>query len=312
MKKITIFILSILLLISCGKTNETNKNDITITEAENYKYYVKLYDTLLFKGIPFSDSYLLFFDKDLNYIGLTSDNFNQVNLDKINEQYEDYEIIFKNIREKLDRSSKHELDKKVIKVLEFSDNSKNKLSELVSYLYDASFKDDSKIENLNEDFLMFYEKNLESSIYFMSEIEEISFQSQEKLLENIKKHGSTIEEKIENFKLAAEIFISTFYNFKNLNNLKNNNEVLINLENLHYLLNIAKADVINEFNKYDDAKNYKEIYLNYFENIEKISHDLMFCVKNDENIEKILDKIALFSEIYSRNIKNKELSIKTE
>ena len=146
----------------------------------------------------------------------------------------------------------------------------------------------------------------------MSEIEEISFQSQEKLLENIKKHGSTIEEKIENFKLAAEIFISTFYNFKNLNNLKNNNEVLINLENLHYLLNIAKADVINEFNKYDDAKNYKEIYLNYFENIEKISHDLMFCVKNDENIEKILDKIALFSEIYSRNIKNKELSIKTE
>ena len=47
-------------------------------------------------------------------------------------------------------------------------------------------------------------------------------------------------------------------------------------------------NVINEFNKYDDAKNYKEIYLNYFENIEKISHDLMFYVKNDENIEKIL------------------------
>lgn len=296
-------ILYSLFFIACQKTlNENNKIEETkkieyrLNEKnfKKYELYLDLYNDMYIENKMINDFLEVF-----NY-----NNFRTLNKELSNEQFIKFERNFsKNIDAvnakilKIKRISEEEpklvSDKVLWEMEEIFPKLKIKLSE-VTKLYNLKNENNEQISKVYDEFYNLYENYLEYENQFITEIKGIENTRFENLVIELKEKGSDIDKKVDNFKVAAKIFLETISNQDNIAYAMENEEIETLLRTVGNLVIAASNDIAEEIKKFSTLDENQVKYANFnfyiYRMIAEETKEIVISVdnKNHDNLKRAI------------------------
>lgn len=296
-------ILYSLFFIACQKTlnendkmEETQKIEYTLNEKnfKKYELYLDLYNDMYIENKMINDFLEVF-----NY-----NNFRTLNKELSNEQFIKFERNFsKNIDavnakiSKIKRISKEEpklvSDKVLWEMEEIFPKLKIKLSE-VTKLYNLKNENNEQISKVYDEFYNLYENYLEYENQFITEIKGIENTRFENLVIELKEKGSDIDKKVDNFKVAAKIFLETISNQDNIAYAMENEEIETLLRTVGNLVIAASNDIAEEIKKFSTLDENQVKYANFnfyiYRMIAEETKEIVISVdnKNQNNLKRAI------------------------
>lgn len=296
-------ILYSLFFIACQKTlnendkmEETQKIEYTLNEKnfKKYELYLDLYNDMYIENKMINDFLEVF-----NY-----NNFRTLNKELSNEQFIKFERNFsKNIDAvnakilKIKRISKEEpklvSDKVLWEMEEIFPKLKIKLSE-VTKLYNLKNENNEQISKVYDEFYNLYENYLEYENQFITEIKGIENTRFENLVIELKEKGSDIDKKVDNFKVAAKIFLETISNQDNIAYAMENEEIETLLRTVGNLVIAASNDIAEEIKKFSTLDENQVKYANFnfyiYRMIAEETKEIVISVdnKNHDNLKRAI------------------------
>nr|WP_241634627.1 hypothetical protein [Fusobacterium gastrosuis] len=304
MKKIYLgMILYSLFFIACQKTlnendkmEETQKIEYRLNEKnfKKYELYLDLYNDMYIENKMINDFLEVF-----NY-----NSFRTLNKELSNEQFIKFERNFsKNIDAvnvkilKIKRISKEEpklvSDKVLWEMEEIFPKLKIKLSE-VTKLYNLKNENNEQISKVYDEFCNLYENYLEYENQFITEIKGIENTRFENLVIELKEKGSDIDKKVDNFKVAAKIFLETISNQDNIAYAMENEEIETLLRTVGNLVIAASNDIAEEIKKFSTLDENQVKYANFnfyiYRMIAEETKKIVISVdnKNHDNLKRAI------------------------
>lgn len=296
-------ILYSLFFIACQKTlnendkmEETQKIEYRLNEKnfKKYELYLDLYNDMYIENKMINDFLEVF-----NY-----NNFRTLNKELSNEQFIKFERNFsKNIDAvnakilKIKRISKEEpklvSDKVLWEMEEIFPKLKIKLSE-VTKLYNLKNENNEQISKVYDEFYNLYENYLEYENQFITEIKGIENTRFENLVIELKEKGSDIDKKVDNFKVAAKIFLETISNQDNIAYAMENEEIETLLRTVGNLVIAASNDIAEEIKKFSTLDENQVKYANFnfyiYRMIAEETKEIVISVdnKNHDNLKRAI------------------------
>lgn len=296
-------ILYSLFFIACQKTlnendkmEETQKIEYTLNEKnfKKYELYLDLYNDMYIENKMINDFLEVF-----NY-----NNFRTLNKELSSEQFIKFERNFsKNIDAvnakilKIKRISKEEpklvSDKVLWEMEEIFPKLKIKLSE-VTKLYNLKSENNEQISKVYDEFYNLYENYLEYENQFITEIKGIENTRFENLVIELKEKGSDIDKKVDNFKVAAKIFLETISNQDNIAYAMENEEIETLLRTVGNLVIAASNDIAEEIKKFSTLDENQVKYANFnfyiYRMIAEETKEIVISVdnKNHDNLKRAI------------------------
>lgn len=296
-------ILYSLFFIACQKTlnendkmEETQKIEYTLNEKnfKKYELYLDLYNDIYIENKMINDFLEIF-----NY-----NSFRTLNKELSNEQFIKFERNFsKNIDAvnakilKIKRISGEEpklvSDKVLWEMEEIFPKLKIKLSE-VTKLYNLKNKNNEQISKVYDEFYNLYENYLEYENQFITEIKGIENTRFENLVIELKEKGSDIDKKVDNFKVAAKIFLETISNQDNIAYAMENEEIETLLRTVGNLVIAASNDIAEEIKKFSTLDENQVKYANFnfyiYRMIAEETKEIVISVdnKNHDNLKRAI------------------------
>lgn len=296
-------ILYSLFFIACQKTlnendkmEETKKIEYRLNEKnfKKYELYLDLYNDMYIENKMINDFLEVF-----NY-----NNFRTLNKELSNEQFIKFERNFsKNIDAvnakilKIKRISKEEpklvSDKVFWEMEEIFPKLKIKLSE-VTKLYNLKNENNEQISKVYDEFYNLYENYLEYENQFITEIKGIENTRFENLVIELKEKGSDIDKKVDNFKVAAKIFLETISNQDNIAYAMENEEIETLLRTVGNLVIAASNDIAEEIKKFSTLDENQVKYANFnfyiYRMIAEETKEIVISVdnKNQNNLKRAI------------------------
>ncbi|MDY4010269.1 MAG: hypothetical protein SOY60_01185 [Fusobacterium gastrosuis] len=296
-------ILYSLFFIACQKTlnendkiEETKKIEYALNEKnfKKYELYLDLYNDMYIENKMINDFLEVF-----NY-----NNFRTLNKELSNEQFIKFERNFsKNIDAvnakilKIKRISKEEpklvSDKVLWEMEEIFPKLKIKLSE-VTKLYNLKNENNEQISKVYDEFYNLYENYLEYENQFIMEIKGIENTRFENLVIELKEKGSDIDKKVDNFKVAAKIFLETISNQDNIAYAMENEEIETLLRTMGNLVIAASNDIAEEIKKFSTLDENQVKYANFnfyiYRMIAEETKEIVISVddKNHDNLKRAI------------------------
>lgn len=296
-------ILYSLFFIACQKTlnendkmEETQKIEYTLNEKnfKKYELYLDLYNDMYIENKMINDFLEVF-----NY-----NNFRTLNKELSSEQFIKFERNFsKNIDAvnakilKIKRISKEEpklvSDKFLWEMGEIFPKLKIKLSE-VTKLYNLKNENNEQISKVYDEFYNLYENYLEYENQFITEIKSIENTRFENLVIELKEKGSDIDKKVDNFKVAAKIFLETISNQDNIAYAMENEEIETLLRTVGNLVIAASNDIAEEIKKFSTLDENQVKYANFnfyiYRMIAEETKEIVISVdnKNHDNLKRAI------------------------
>lgn len=296
-------ILYSLFFIACQKTlnendkmEETQKIEYTLNEKnfKKYELYLDLYNDMYIENKMINDFLEVF-----NY-----NNFRTLNKELSNEQFIKFERNFsKNIDTvntkilKIKRISGEEpklvSDKVLWEMEEIFPKLKIKLSE-VTKLYNLKNENNEQISKVYDEFYNLYENYLEYENQFITEIKGIENTRFENLVIELKEKGSDIDKKVDNFKVAAKIFLETISNQDNIAYAMENEEIETLLRTVGNLVIAASNDIAEEIKKFSTLAENQVKYANFnfyiYRMIAEETKKIVISVdnKNHDNLKRAI------------------------
>lgn len=296
-------ILYSLFFIACQKTlnendkmEETKKIEYTLNEKnfKKYELYLDLYNDMYIENKMINDFLEVF-----NY-----NSFRTLNKELSNEQFIKFERNFsKNIDAvnvkilKIKRISKEEpklvSDKVLWEMEEIFPKLKIKLSE-VTKLYNLKNENNEQISKVYDEFYNLYENYLEYENQFITEIKGIENTRFENLVIELKEKGSDIDKKVDNFKVAAKIFLETISNQDNIAYAMENEEIGTLLRTVGNLVIAASNDIAEEIKKFSTLDENQVKYANFnfyiYRMIAEETKEIVISVdnKNQNNLKRAI------------------------
>lgn len=296
-------ILYSLFFIACQKTlnendkiEETKKIEYRLNEKnfKKYELYLDLYNDMYIENKMINDFLEVF-----NY-----NNFRTLNKELSNEQFIKFERNFsKNIDAvnakilKIKRISKEEpklvSDKVLWEMEEIFPKLKIKLSE-VTKLYNLKNENNEQISKVYDEFYNLYENYLEYENQFIMEIKGIENTRFENLVIELKEKGSDIDKKVDNFKVAAKIFLETISNQDNIAYAMENEEIETLLRTVGNLVIAASNDIAEEIKKFSTLDENQVKYANFnfyiYRMIAEETKEIVISVdnKNHDNLKRAI------------------------
>lgn len=296
-------ILYSLFFIACQKTlnendkmEETKKIEYTLNEKnfKKYELYLDLYNDMYIENKMINDFLEVF-----NY-----NSFRTLNKELSNEQFIKFERNFsKNIDAvnakilKIKRISKEEpklvSDKVLWEMEEIFPKLKIKLSE-VTKLYNLKNENNEQISKVYDEFYNLYENYLEYENQFITEIKGIENTRFENLVIELKEKGSDIDKKVDNFKVAAKIFLETISNQDNIAYAMENEEIETLLRTVGNLVIAASNDIAEEIKKFSTLDENQVKYANFnfyiYRMIAEETKKIVISVdnKNHDNLKRAI------------------------
>lgn len=304
MKKIYLgMILYSLFFIACQKTlnendkmEETQKIEYRLNEKnfKKYELYLDLYNDMYIENKMINDFLEIF-----NY-----NSFRTLNKELSNEQFIKFERNFsKNIDAvnakilKIKRISGEEpklvSDKVLWEMEEIFPKLKIKLSE-VTKLYNLKNENNEQISKVYDEFYNLYENYLEYENQFITEIKGIENTRFENLVIELKEKGSDIDKKVDNFKVAAKIFLETISNQDNIAYAMENEEIETLLRTVGNLVIAASNDIAEEIKKFSTLDENQVKYANFnfyiYRMIAEETKEIVISVdnKNHDNLKRAI------------------------
>lgn len=304
MKKIYLgMILYSLFFIACQKTlnendkmEETQKIEYRLNEKnfKKYELYLDLYNDMYIENKMINDFLEIF-----NY-----NSFRTLNKELSNEQFIKFERNFsKNIDAvnakilKIKRISGEEpklvSDKVLWEMEEIFPKLKIKLSE-VTKLYNLKNENNEQISKVYDEFYNLYENYLEYENQFITEIKGIENTRFENLVIELKEKGSDIDKKVDNFKVAAKIFLETISNQDNIAYAMENEEIETLLRTVGNLVIAASNDIAEEIKKFSTLDENQVKYANFnfyiYRMIAEETKEIVISVdnKNQNNLKRAI------------------------
>lgn len=296
-------ILYSLFFIACQKTlnendkmEETKKIEYRLNEKnfKKYELYLDLYNDMYIENKMINDFLEVF-----NY-----NSFRTLNKELSNEQFIKFERNFsKNIDAvnakilKIKRISKEEpklvSDKVLWEMEEIFPKLKIKLSE-VTKLYNLKNENNEQISKVYDEFYNLYENYLEYENQFIMEIKGIENTRFENLVIELKEKGSDIDKKVDNFKVAAKIFLETISNQDNIAYAMENEEIETLLRTVGNLVIAASNDIAEEIKKFSTLDENQVKYANFnfyiYRMIAEETKEIVISVdnKNHDNLKRAI------------------------
>lgn len=296
-------ILYSLFFIACQKTlnendkiEETKKIEYRLNEKnfKKYELYLDLYNDMYIENKMINDFLEVF-----NY-----NNFRTLNKELSNEQFIKFERNFsKNIDAvnakilKIKRISEEEpklvSDKVLWEMEEIFPKLKIKLSE-VTKLYNLKNENNEQISKVYDEFYNLYENYLEYENQFITEIKGIENARFENLVIELKEKGSDIDKKVDNFKVAAKIFLETISNQDNIAYAMENEEIETLLRTVGNLVIAASNDIAEEIKKFSTLDENQVKYANFnfyiYRMIAEEAKEIVISVdnKNHDNLKRAI------------------------
>lgn len=296
-------ILYSLFFIACQKTlnendkiEETKKIEYRLNEKnfKKYELYLDLYNDMYIENKMINDFLEVF-----NY-----NNFRTLNKELSNEQFIKFERNFsKNIDAvnakilKIKRISEEEpklvSDKVLWEMEEIFPKLKIKLSE-VTKLYNLKNENNEQISKVYDEFYNLYENYLEYENQFITEIKGIENTRFENLVIELKEKGSDIDKKVDNFKVAAKIFLETISNQDNIAYAMENEEIETLLRTVGNLVIAASNDIAEEIKKFSTLDENQVKYANFnfyiYRMIAEETKEIVISVdnKNHDNLKRAI------------------------
>lgn len=296
-------ILYSLFFIACQKTlnendkiEETKKIEYRLNEKnfKKYELYLDLYNDMYIENKMINDFLEVF-----NY-----NSFRTLNKELSNEQFIKFERNFsKNIDAvnakilKIKRISKEEpklvSDKVLWEMEEIFPKLKIKLSE-VTKLYNLKNENNEQISKVYDEFYNLYENYLEYENQFIMEIKGIENTRFENLVIELKEKGSDIDKKVDNFKVAAKIFLETISNQDNIAYAMENEEIETLLRTVGNLVIAASNDIAEEIKKFSTLDENQVKYANFnfyiYRMIAEETKKIVISVdnKNHDNLKRAI------------------------
>lgn len=296
-------ILYSLFFIACQKTlnendkmEETKKIEYRLNEKnfKKYELYLDLYNDMYIENKMINDFLEIF-----NY-----NSFRTLNKELSNEQFIKFERNFsKNIDAvnakilKIKRISKEEpklvSDKVLWEMEEIFPKLKIKLSE-VTKLYNLKNENNEQISKVYDEFYNLYENYLEYENQFITEIKGIENTRFENLVIELKEKGSDIDKKVDNFKVAAKIFLETISNQDNIAYAMENEEIETLLRTVGNLVIAASNDIAEEIKKFSTLDENQVKYANFnfyiYRMIAEETKKIVISVdnKNHDNLKRAI------------------------
>ncbi|MDD7411137.1 hypothetical protein [Fusobacterium gastrosuis] len=296
-------ILYSLFFIACQKTlnendkiEETKKIEYRLNEKnfKKYELYLDLYNDMYIENKMINDFLEVF-----NY-----NNFRTLNKELSNEQFIKFERNFsKNIDAvnakilKIKRISEEEpklvSDKVLWEMEEIFPKLKIKLSE-VTKLYNLKNENNEQISKVYDEFYNLYENYLEYENQFITEIKGIENTRFENLVIELKEKGSDIDKKVDNFKVAAKIFLETISNQDNIAYAMENEEIETLLRTVGNLVIAASNDITEEIKKFSTLDENQVKYANFnfyiYRMIAEETKEIVISVdnKNHDNLKRAI------------------------
>lgn len=296
-------ILYSLFFIACQKTlnendkiEETKKIEYRLNEKnfKKYELYLDLYNDMYIENKMINDFLEVF-----NY-----NNFRTLNKELSNEQFIKFERNFsKNIDAvnakilKIKRISEEEpklvSDKVLWEMEEIFPKLKIKLSE-VTKLYNLKNENNEQISKVYDEFCNLYENYLEYENQFITEIKGIENTRFENLVIELKEKGSDIDKKVDNFKVAAKIFLETISNQDNIAYAMENEEIETLLRTVGNLVIAASNDIAEEIKKFSTLDENQVKYANFnfyiYRMIAEETKEIVISVdnKNHDNLKRAI------------------------
>ncbi|MDD7391715.1 MAG: hypothetical protein PUG25_02490 [Fusobacteriaceae bacterium] len=296
-------ILYSLFFIACQKTlnendkiEETKKIEYRLNEKnfKKYELYLDLYNDMYIENKMINDFLEVF-----NY-----NNFRTLNKELSNEQFIKFERNFsKNIDAvnakilKIKRISEEEpklvSDKVLWEMEEIFPKLKIKLSE-VTKLYNLKNENNEQISKVYDEFYNLYENYLEYENQFITEIKGIENARFENLVIELKEKGSDIDKKVDNFKVAAKIFLETISNQDNIAYAMENEEIETLLRTVGNLVIAASNDIAEEIKKFSTLDENQVKYANFnfyiYRMIAEETKEIVISVdnKNHDNLKRAI------------------------
>lgn len=296
-------ILYSLFFIACQKTlnendkiEETKKIEYRLNEKnfKKYELYLDLYNDMYIENKMINDFLEVF-----NY-----NNFRTLNKELSNEQFIKFERNFsKNIDAvnakilKIKRISEEEpklvSDKVLWEMEEIFPKLKIKLSE-VTKLYNLKNENNEQISKVYDEFYNLYENYLEYENQFITEIKGIENTRFENLVIELKEKGSDIDKKVDNFKVAAKIFLETISNQDNIAYAMENEEIETLLRTVGNLVIAATNDITEEIKKFSTLDENQVKYANFnfyiYRMIAEETKEIVISVdnKNHDNLKRAI------------------------
>lgn len=296
-------ILYSLFFIACQKTlnendkiEETKKIEYRLNEKnfKKYELYLDLYNDMYIENKMINDFLEVF-----NY-----NNFRTLNKELSNEQFIKFERNFsKNIDAvnakilKIKRISEEEpklvSDKVLWEMEEIFPKLKIKLSE-VTKLYNLKNENNEQISKVYDEFYNLYENYLEYENQFITEIKGIENTRFENLVIELKEKGSDIDKKVDNFKVAAKIFLETISNQDNIAYAMENEEIETLLRTVGNLVIAASNDIAEEIKKFSTLDENQVKYANFnfyiYRMIAEETKKIVISVdnKNHDNLKRAI------------------------
>ncbi len=312
-------ILYSLFFIACQKTlnendkmEETKKIEYTLNEKnfKKYELYLDLYNDMYIENKMINDFLEVF-----NY-----NSFRTLNKELSNEQFIKFERNFsKNIDAvnakilKIKRISKEEpklvSDKVLWEMEEIFPKLKIKLSE-VTKLYNLKNENNEQISKVYDEFYNLYENYLEYENQFITEIKGIENTRFENLVIELKEKGSDIDKKVDNFKVAAKIFLETISNQDNIAYAMENEEIETLLRTVGNLVIAASNDIAEEIKKFSTLDENQVKYANFnfyiYRMIAEETKEIVISVDN-ENHDNLNRAISGYIDRYLKIINEEVL-----
>lgn len=296
-------ILYSLFFIACQKTlnendkiEETKKIEYRLNEKnfKKYELYLDLYNDMYIENKMINDFLEVF-----NY-----NNFRTLNKELSNEQFIKFERNFsKNIDAvnakilKIKRISEEEpklvSDKVLWEMEEIFPKLKIKLSEITK-LYNLKNENNEQISKVYDEFYNLYENYLEYENQFITEIKGIENTRFENLVIELKEKGSDIDKKVDNFKVAAKIFLETISNQDNIAYAMENEEIETLLRTVGNLVIAASNDIAEEIKKFSTLDENQVKYANFnfyiYRMIAEETKEIVISVdnKNHDNLKRAI------------------------
>lgn len=296
-------ILYSLFFIACQKTlnendkmEETQKIEYRLNEKnfKKYELYLDLYNDMYIENKMINDFLEIF-----NY-----NSFRTLNKELSNEQFIKFERNFsKNIDAvnakilKIKRISGEEpklvSDKVLWEMEEIFPKLKIKLSE-VTKLYNLKNENNEQISKVYDEFYNLYENYLEYENQFITEIKGIENTRFENLVIELKEKGSDIDKKVDNFKVAAKIFLETISNQDNIAYAMENEEIETLLRTVGNLVIAASNDIAEEIKKFSTLDENQVKYANFnfyiYRMIAEETKEIVISVdnKNQNNLKRAI------------------------
>lgn len=299
-------ILYSLFFIACQKTlnendkmEETQKIEYRLNEKnfKKYELYLDLYNDMYIENKMINDFLEVF-----NY-----NNFRTLNKELSNEQFIKFERNFsKNIDAvnakilKIKRISKEEpklvSDKVLWEMEEIFPKLKIKLSEVTKLynLKNENNENNEQISKVYDEFYNLYENYLEYENQFITEIKGIENTRFENLVIELKEKGSDIDKKVDNFKVAAKIFLETISNQDNIAYAMENEEIETLLRTMGNLVIAASNDIAEEIKKFSTLDENQVKYANFnfyiYRMIAEETKEIVISVdnKNHDNLKRAI------------------------